>query len=643
MIRCVVSFTSFLMHWFCWLALFASALLASAAFESAASASENAAEQASAIRVLGSNATEFSKAKACQQLALVGDSNAVQALSELLGHPRLADYALSALIRIPGPQVDNALLASVSSLRERSLIGVLHAIGQRQVADAVLMLQSEFGKRKWSETELLAAIQMLGAIGTSQAESTLQQMSVADRSGRYRRVHADAIKRCQSVRIAGLPNQVSSDLLQLQADLQAGDGEYRDALLKARRLGAVAAPDLALSLRTAEPSRQVLTLICLAELENRQVLDLCRPLMQSKQAEVAATAVDTVVALGGFVDADRLPDFVRQRPEQAVSFLRSIAAAENIAIDSQVIGMIQEMAKGADAEPRWRSAVIQYAMQRRLSEVTLPLLQLAALDGETAQAFLMAAAATVKVDQFSAFLAKVSEVADDDPGSASQVLQSALVHLPQDATAESLGTAIGASRMPGRRDWLMDQLAFLGGQRALAFVVAYAQSGNGQSLGDEESVDAATRVLGAWTTADVATPLLQLADQLPAGKYQLRALRGYLRVGRQLDMDRQDRLQLCKAGWQRAQRDDERLLVLDILRRFSSEDGMNWLVDLLKGSSQSSKLPSSKPVRNHAFVALAHVAGRIALDDPNRVKQVLAQLDLTQAPASARAALEVLR
>ena len=603
--------------------------------------STDAQEQETAIAVLRAKATDFAKAKACEKLALVGDAGAVEPLAELLSHPRLGDYALSALVRIPGQQVDHALLSAVPSLRERSLMGVLHAIGERQIVAAVPLLQIELGKRSWSDAEQLAVIQTLGAIGTPPAEAVLKQMNVSDRKGRFQRVHADALQRCTMP----LPNR-EAELQRLLADLQAGDVPYRAALGKARRLGTAAAPTLAQSLRSADPGRQSLTLICLADLGNPQILDVCRPLMQSEHAGVAAQAVETVAVLGGFSNAERLPDFVLKKPEQVVSMLRSIAMADNPAIDHQIIGMIQGMANGGDEDPRWRSAVIQYLVQRRLSAATLPLLKLASRTRKSGQDFLMAAAATVTIDQFPALLKQVGELADDDRDSASQILQAALVHLPQDATANLLGTAIESSRQTARSDWYLDQLAFLGGPKSLALVVAYARSGNEHSLGDDSSLDAATRVLGEWTTADVAAPLLQLVDQLPAGKYQLRALRGYLRVGRQLDMEKQDRLELCMAGWQRAQRDDERLLVLDILRRNSSKDGMIWLVDLLHGKSRSGEAGAfvhSQAVRNRAFLTLAYVAGRVAMNDPQQVKQVLSQLDFTRAPASAAETLEALR
>ncbi len=51
---------------------------------------------------------------------------------------------------------------------------------------------------------------------------------------------------------------------------------------------------------------------------------------------------------------------------------------------------------------------------------------------------------------------------------------------------------------------------------------------------DPATVDAVTKALGDWTTIDAADALLTLAKEYPEQKFRIRALRGYIRLARQL-------------------------------------------------------------------------------------------------------------
>ena len=80
------------------------------------------------------------------------------------------------------------------------------------------------------------------------------------------------------------------------------------------------------------------------------------------------------------------------------------------------------------------------------------------------------------------------------------------------------------------QSYLLDLLGKVSGPNALAAVVAGAKSA------DPALKDAATRVLGEWLNADAAPALLDIAQHDPETKYQVRALRGYIRIARQLDV-----------------------------------------------------------------------------------------------------------
>ena len=88
-------------------------------------------ENASAAELtalLGRDADLQLKARACQQLALVGDASAVPALASLLAHPQLSARARTALEAIPSPAAAEALRGSLATLQGELLAGVVDSL-----------------------------------------------------------------------------------------------------------------------------------------------------------------------------------------------------------------------------------------------------------------------------------------------------------------------------------------------------------------------------------------------------------------------------------------------------------------------------------------------------------------------------------
>ena len=82
-------------------------------------------------------ATDFAKAKACQRLAVVGDSAAVPAIAALLSSPTLSHYARTALEPMPGEAASKALRDALPNLEGDLLIGVINSIGRRKDTKAI--------------------------------------------------------------------------------------------------------------------------------------------------------------------------------------------------------------------------------------------------------------------------------------------------------------------------------------------------------------------------------------------------------------------------------------------------------------------------------------------------------------------------
>lgn len=83
--------------------------------------------------------------------------------------------------------------------------------------------------------------------------------------------------------------------------------------------------------------------------------------------------------------------------------------------------------------------------------------------------------------------------------------------------------------------------------------------------GEDHVMDAATQVLGAWPTYDVAPLLMRLAMTHPVEKYRIRLLRGYIRILKRWDIAILEKKQMCHAVLAVATRAEEREMVEPIL------------------------------------------------------------------------------
>ena len=128
--------------------------------------------EAELIAVLQSDAPLFNKAKACQQLAVIGTAEAVPTLAGLLSDNQLAHYARYALEPIPAPAVDEALRAALDNLDGVLLIGVINSIGHRGDGEAVGQLQAKLSHAQADVASSAAAA--LGRIATPEAVAALR-------------------------------------------------------------------------------------------------------------------------------------------------------------------------------------------------------------------------------------------------------------------------------------------------------------------------------------------------------------------------------------------------------------------------------------------------------------------------------------
>lgn len=592
------------------------------------------------IEVISSDAPAQDKAIPCKQLAICGTKNAVPALAALLPDKELNSWARTALEVIPDPAADDALRAALGKVQGRLLIGVINSIAVRRDAKAVDSL-FQYVKDPDAEVASAAAV-ALGRIGGDAAARILQQSLAASPAPVRSAIgqgcvlcaekcladgkQAEAVKLYDLVRKSDLPKQrileaTRGAMLARQSDglpllveqLRSDDKDMVNiGLTTARELGG---PDVAKALvaeldkiaASEGNSRQVRLIQTLGDVGQPAGLPAILKAAKSGSAPARAAAIR---ALRCFADDSCVPvlldaalDANAELAEIAVDVLGDLPGK---GADEQVVAAMQK-AKGKD-----RVVLIQIVGQRRI-ESAAPALREAAKDSDEQLrcAALAAIGGAGGLGDLSILIGEVVAPKSPESGRVAEgALRAAAIRMPdREACSELLLSAMSPASMPVKLR-LLEVVGTVGGAKALAAVGAAAKSS------DAQMQDAATRLLGDWTTPDAAPVLLELAKA--DGKYQNRALRGYLRIARQMDVPTPQRLVMCSEGWKLCKQDAERKLVIQGLRKAPSAEALSRVLPHL----------SNAALRADAVAAAVGICEKLIQTEPAAVadamKRVLA-------------------
>ncbi len=131
-------------------------------------------KEAEHLAVLANSTDLQARARACQELGVVGGTAAVAPLAALLTVEHLSDYARSGLEGIRDPAAGEALRRALPQLQGRHLAGAVNSLGVRREAAAVSDLQRlALDPARGASADALAA---LGLIATPEAAEALQKV-----------------------------------------------------------------------------------------------------------------------------------------------------------------------------------------------------------------------------------------------------------------------------------------------------------------------------------------------------------------------------------------------------------------------------------------------------------------------------------
>ncbi|WP_146588677.1 hypothetical protein [Posidoniimonas polymericola] len=523
---------------------------------------------------------------------------------------------------MPGSASGEALRSALNRLDGDLLVGVINSVGARHDQRAVERLEELAAAG--DPDAAVAAASALASIDASRFEMFLASTTPASRGHLDDAVLACAERLAEqgqtslaaamlrtleesnptdAVRAAAILGIVrhsqSSDRANLVKNLLASDDDWEFTVgLQAAVQGEApgGATLLAAAIRPESPSRHVRIIRALRVLGDHATVGVAREAAGSDLLAVRAEGIKAVGALGDASDAPLLMRLALAEDDASEAARHSLVEIKDHGLDEALVAMLKESdansrALAAELIGRRRVTAGAGALIDAARLADEPAVRVAALEaagrlavGETLPALLDLAANSRSVAERTlaeqASLAAASRLTDREQ--AAGLIADRLLKAPYDQASV-----------------LLNVLATIGGTRSLEIVAATAQKP------DRDLQDQATRVLGAWRTPDAAPVLQGLASS--NHPFSVRALRGYLRIARQLEASESERLRMCREALGIASRDEEKLLALRILERIPSVEGLEIASGELTGD-RLGKQASESVVQIAEAVAPSHSA-----------------------------------
>ncbi|RLT04420.1 MAG: PBS lyase [Planctomycetota bacterium] len=588
------------------------------------------------LLVLRSDGPSADKAIACKNLAIFGSSAAVADLAKLLPNAELSSWARIALEAIPGAEADAALRSAVDSLEGKLLVGTINSIGVRRDANAVDALAPRL---QHADAEVASATAVaLGSIGNTAAADLLRK-SLAAAPANVRSAIAEGCVLCaerlmaegKSAEAVAIYDEVRTAQVPMQRNVEATRGAilargqagipllleqfqspekqlFQLALTTAREFpGSEIDQALVEELERATPERAALIVQAMADRPETVVL---AAVLKAAEQGPQVVRLSAVAALGRVGDSSCLDSLLKIALDPDVDLSQTakmtLAEVPGEKIDTQILVLL------ASAKGKSYPLLLQLVGQRRIDAVPELLKAIDHSDKDVRSAALIALGETVRLQKLPVLISQVvSPKHPEDAPIALQALKAASIRMPdREACAGELATAIERTKVVPTKISLLQILGAMGGTKALAAIGAAAKSS------DAQLQDSSSRLLGEWMTEDAAPVLLDLA-KIPTNPYNIRALRGYIRIARQFVLPEEQRAEMCQKAFDAASQTAEKKLVLDVLKRYPNPD-------TLKQAIKAMQIPELKDDATQATLVIAQKLGGKGVD----VKSMLATAGL---------------
>ncbi|MBN2475146.1 MAG: HEAT repeat domain-containing protein [Pirellulales bacterium] len=553
------------------------------------------------LQVLASDASVADKCNACRELQTAGSEKSIPALAALLTDPAVSHTARIALQTMSSPAVDAALRDAVGKTSGLTRSGVIDSLGERRDVEAVAILAAALAD---DEPHVrAAAATALGKIGTPAAAEALVAAHAKARDD-DRIVCGQGLARCaKRLNAAGKRDEAAAIYAQLsqpteaqvvrmaawRGRLRAAGAEAAQAVARAladddplvrqaaagqlQNLSVAALREVAAGMSALPAEGQTATL---AAIRVRQDKSLASVVLRAAGADDPAVRIAAIRALGIVGDATALPLLIESSAKGDAAGRAARQSLETIC-DPQVDEQIAQRLR-AEKDPSRRAVWIGLVEARRPAGAVGWLLKEATNDHPEVRGRAMAALANLAGPKDVAAMA--SAVLHADRGAERDNAEKAVMLVCQripDAEGQA-APVIGVFKesAPADQAALLPLLGRIGGPQAKEEVEAALSSS------DAARYEAGVRAICNWPDASVAGELLELSEKAESATHRLWALRAFIRViALPNAMPDAQKLVLLKQAMQRAERDEERNLVLQRVSAVRTVEALRFLLPYL--------------------------------------------------------------
>jgi len=565
------------------------------------------------IQTPGSSEDEiFMKGIACRRLAVIGNAEAVPVLAKMLGEDiRLSYFARYALEMMPFENVNPVLLDGAKNIGPKDQrLGCILSLGVRKCATAVPVLK-EIAANPKTTCDRKAAYAALGMIATEDAANFLiacAKTTPETEDFLVRKRLADAILDCaEAFEKAGNPAKAAeiydSVVIPVFPVFAQKAGAYHGLLCRQAASAAVLVTKLESpkeccftgGLKTireySAEAGETITKTCVAELPKlsverralviRAIADrkdeasrklafaALKELGKSTEFEIQLAVIQGMKKLGT-LDPLATREILRSMPASQFSAeqlsalyaakVETISALKSPELDAAIAANLPNM----DLKNVYACAYFEIVGNRRITAMGPGLVKAANAEGilpEVRDRVLGALSEIVTLESLNLLVEALNGETDD--AKVEWILRSACTRLPREDCAAAVVKMFDAESDPVEKAKLLTLLKQIGGKTALACVE--------KACWNDVTADAATRTLGTWNTPDdalgVADACLKLAKECPTEKFQIRAIRSYVRIPRQFDLPKEKKFEMCRTAFETAKRPEDKMLVFEVFTR----------------------------------------------------------------------------